>query len=67
MPPSFANSCPIYRHKLDCSTQSKHFATETRLVSVAKSRLALKNTGLYALFFCSFWLTVCVRYVIHTE
>ena len=66
MPASSANLCPIYRHKLDCSTQSRHFATETRLVSVAKRRLALKNAGLYAIFLSSFWLT-CMCALWHTD
>ena len=31
MPLSPVNLCPIYRHNLNCTTQFRHFATETRL------------------------------------
>jgi hypothetical protein len=32
MPLSPVNLCPIYRHNLNCTTQFRHFATETSLV-----------------------------------
>ena len=28
------NLCPIYRHNLNCTTQFRHFATETSLISI---------------------------------
>jgi len=31
MPLSPVNLCPIYRHNLNCTTQFRHFATETSL------------------------------------
>jgi hypothetical protein len=32
MPPPPVNLCPIHRHNLNCTTQLRHFATETSLV-----------------------------------
>jgi hypothetical protein len=38
MPLSPVNLCPIYRHNLNCTTQFRHFATET---SLARSERAV--------------------------
>jgi len=37
MPLSPVNLCPIYRHNLNCTTQFRHFATETSLARRSQS------------------------------
>jgi hypothetical protein len=40
MPLSPANLCPICRHNLNCTTQSRRFATETSLIDLRATRLS---------------------------